>query len=222
MVHEGKSYKKDELMELLWHLDESHDLTLDSLRSHDEDGMFESTLLELSSNGILQLEGNVITLTEEGRQAASDIVRRHRLAERLLVDVMRKTPSETEVAACEFEHILATEIVESICTLLGHPRFCPHGSPIPKGRCCEEATKTVNSLTMPVYDLSAGQTAKVAFINATDANNMNKLLCIGITPGSIIKLQQKRPALVIEVNKTIIAIDDSLGKEINVWRSASN
>ncbi|MBF0291041.1 MAG: metal-dependent transcriptional regulator [Nitrospinae bacterium] len=222
MAHEGKSYKKDELMELLWHLDESHDLTLDSLRSHDENGIFESTLLEFSSNGILKLEGKFITLTDEGRQAASDIVRRHRLAERLLVDVMRKTPSETEVAACEFEHILATEIVESICTLLGHPRFCPHGSPIPRGRCCEEATKTVNSLTMPVYDLSAGQTAKVAFINATDANNMNKLLCIGITPGSIIKLQQKRPALVLEVNKTIIAIDDSLGKEINVWRSASN
>jgi Mn-dependent DtxR family transcriptional regulator len=53
---------------------------------------------------------------------------------------------EAEVAeeACKFEHILSPEATERICTFLGHPRTCPHGSPIPAGECCI-AAKTANA-----------------------------------------------------------------------------
>jgi putative ABC transport system ATP-binding protein len=79
----------------------------------------------------------VVELTARGRQRAADIIRRHRLAERLFTDSLAlESESEIEQQACKFEHILSPEATEKICTFLGHPRTCPHGAPIPPGRCC--------------------------------------------------------------------------------------
>jgi putative ABC transport system ATP-binding protein len=79
----------------------------------------------------------IVALTVRGRQRAADIIRRHRLAERLFTDSLAMD-SETEIEqqACKFEHILSSEATDKICTFLGHPRTCPHGSPIPPGPCC--------------------------------------------------------------------------------------
>src|SRR6266705_572909 len=79
----------------------------------------------------------VVELTPRGRQRAADIIRRHRLAERLFTDSLAlESESEIEQQACKFEHILSPEATEKICTFLGHPRTCPHGAPIPAGECC--------------------------------------------------------------------------------------
>jgi putative ABC transport system ATP-binding protein len=79
----------------------------------------------------------VVQLTDRGRQKAGDIIRRHRLAERLFTDSLA-LDSETEIEqqACKFEHILSPEATDKICTFLNHPRTCPHGAPIPPGHCC--------------------------------------------------------------------------------------
>ncbi len=211
-------HRKDELLEILWHLDECHDLTLSSLREHDPERAFETDLEEFSSNGILQFDSENIAMTDEGRALARGIIRRHRLAERLVADVLGKKPEETERAACEFEHILAPELVESICVLLGHPRSCPHGSPIPEGKCCLEIRKSVESLVIALNEMKTGQVAKVASINTRDERSMGKLLSLGLVPGANIKLLQKTPALVIEVNQTQIAVENSVGEGINIWR----
>src|SRR6266568_396486 len=81
----------------------------------------------------------VVELTSRGRQRAADIIRRHRLAERLFTDSLAlESESEIEQQACKFEHILSPEATDKICTFLGHPRTCPHGAPIPPGPCCAE------------------------------------------------------------------------------------
>jgi putative ABC transport system ATP-binding protein len=79
----------------------------------------------------------IVELTPRGRQRAADIIRRHRLAERLFTDSLAMD-SETEIEqqACKFEHILSPEATDKICAFLGHPRTCPHGAPIPPGPCC--------------------------------------------------------------------------------------
>ena len=84
----------------------------------------------------------MIVFTEKGRKRAEDVIRRHRLAERLFTETFH-VHDEKEVAeqACKFEHILSPEATDSICSFLGHPRTCPHGSPIPAGECCLAATK---------------------------------------------------------------------------------
>jgi putative ABC transport system ATP-binding protein len=77
--------------------------------------------------------------TPAGETRARNIIRRHRLAERLFMDVLSiRDEAEVESSACKFEHILSPDVTDRICTLLGHPAACPHGSPIPKGPCCDE------------------------------------------------------------------------------------
>lgn len=79
----------------------------------------------------------IVELTPRGRERASSIIRRHRLAERLFTDSLAMdSESEIEQQACKFEHILSPEATDRICTFLGHPRTCPHGAPIPPGACC--------------------------------------------------------------------------------------
>src|SRR6266850_1814624 len=79
----------------------------------------------------------IVELTPRGMKRAGDIIRRHRLAERLFTDSLAMD-SETEIEqqACKFEHILSPEATDKICIFLNHPRTCPHGSPIPPGPCC--------------------------------------------------------------------------------------
>jgi putative ABC transport system ATP-binding protein len=79
----------------------------------------------------------VVALTPRGRSRAGNIIRRHRLAERLFTDSLAMD-SETEIEqqACKFEHILSPGATDKICSFLGHPRTCPHGAPIPPGPCC--------------------------------------------------------------------------------------
>lgn len=88
----------------------------------------------------------MIIFTEKGRRRAEDIIRRHRLAERLFTQTFQ-VEDEKEVAeqACRFEHILSPEATDRICSFLGHPRTCPHGSPIPAGPCCVAAKSAIRS-----------------------------------------------------------------------------
>ena len=89
--------------------------------------------------GELPADGDLIVgFTERGRQRAADIIRRHRLAERLFMETLHmQDEQEIEQQACKFELILSPEATEKICTFLGHPKTCPHGSPIPPGQCCQ-------------------------------------------------------------------------------------
>jgi putative ABC transport system ATP-binding protein len=89
----------------------------------------------------------IVELTPRGRQRAGDIIRRHRLAERLFTDSLAMD-SETEIEqqACKFEHILSPEATDKICAFLGHPRTCPHGAPIPPGACCGIRSATIFAL----------------------------------------------------------------------------
>ena len=78
-----------------------------------------------------------IELTDRGKSRARDVVRRHRLAERLFKDTFRIDDHEAHSQACKFEHIISPELDERICSFLGHPTTCPHGNPIPPGNCCD-------------------------------------------------------------------------------------
>jgi putative ABC transport system ATP-binding protein len=90
----------------------------------------------LSDLKLLELHGSEVSLTAHGMNRARDIVRRRRLAERLLTDTFSIADSEADSHACKFEHIISPELDQRICAFLGHPQTCPHGNPIPPGSCC--------------------------------------------------------------------------------------
>ncbi|PYT61768.1 MAG: hypothetical protein DMG35_08670 [Acidobacteria bacterium] len=85
---------------------------------------------------LVALQNGEALLTPMGSQRARDVVRRHRLAERLFKDTFSVDETEAHTQACKFEHIISPELDQRICTFLGHPKTCPHGNPIPPGDCC--------------------------------------------------------------------------------------
>lgn len=157
-----------------------------------------------------------IELTPRGRAEATLIVRRHRLAERLLVDVLDMEGRVAHDQACQFEHILRPEVEERICTLLGHPRGCPHGAPIPPGRCCREADKDPRKVVSVASELEPGQGGAIAYIHADDPRKMNKLLATGILPGQPIRLLRAFPSYVLQVGNTQYAVDREIADAIYV------
>jgi DtxR family Mn-dependent transcriptional regulator len=89
--------------------------------------------------GLVEVKEGREEFTIAGEERARNIIRRHRLAERLFMDVLSiRDEAEIESSACKFEHILSGDVTDRICTLLNHPLACPHGSPIPPGDCCAE------------------------------------------------------------------------------------
>jgi len=98
-------------------------------------------LARMSDLRLVALENGEAQLTPAGSRRARDVVRRHRLAERLFKDTFSIDDSEARTQACRFEHIISPELDQRICTFLGHPTTCPHGNPIPPGECCNGKSK---------------------------------------------------------------------------------
>jgi putative ABC transport system ATP-binding protein len=95
----------------------------------------------MSDLHLIALRNGEVDLTPAGSQRARDVVRRHRLAERLFKDTFAIEDSEARNQACKFEHIISPELDQRICSFLGHPKTCPHGNPIPPGDCCDAKAK---------------------------------------------------------------------------------
>ncbi len=90
----------------------------------------------MAATGLVEVREPEVLLTRRGEDRARDIVRRHRLAERLFTDTFAIDDPEAHTQACKFEHIISPQLDQKICTFLGHPKTCPHGNPIPPGSCC--------------------------------------------------------------------------------------
>jgi len=125
----------DEVLEQLWTRGE----TQGHIDSHDYTAAQWNRLTHtMAEIGLVSLENGSAHFTLKGEARARDVIRRHRLAERLFMDVLSiRDEAEIESSACKFEHILSPEVTDRMCALLGHPTACPHGSPIPKGPCCD-------------------------------------------------------------------------------------
>src|SRR3989338_3867248 len=153
----------------------------------------EQSVKELIENGYLNAKKEWL-FTDKGLKEAEKCVRRHRLAEKLLSDVLDVKPNYLHEASCKFEHGLHYGVEDSICTLLGHPKRCPHGKLIPPGDCCKGFEKITHRLVIPLKDLSPQSLAKITYINTEDKETLKKLIGMGILPGSEIKLLHRFPS----------------------------
>ena len=213
----NKKQEKDEHIERLYNMKENQADSIDVLKNA-MNGNYDAAIIdELSSEDMVQLsqDSNTIALTEKGTDYALQLIRAHRLAERLLYDVLG---GDFEAGACEFEHTITPELVDSICILLGHPKACPHGSPIPQGRCCKESSRTAQSSVVPLVELKVGQSARVAYINCKSDQQLHKIDSLCIRPGAIVTLHQRYPAYVVECEGSNIAMDEQIASNICVWK----
>jgi DtxR family Mn-dependent transcriptional regulator len=209
----------EEVLEALWTGDERGESRREDILRDFETQHLDQAIAELVERGLASLaDDGSIRFTELGREKARGIIRRHRLAERLVHDILAVPMTEVEANACEFEHLVAPGITESICTLLGHPAQCPHGRPIPEGPCCAEARKSIEPIVVSVNRMYTGETARVAYINTKNYSRLQKLTSFGVSPGVSVKLHQRKPAFVLECDQTQVAIEEAVAEEIYVFR----
>jgi len=207
---------KDEHLEELYNLYEAGEDSVEALKSA-MNGEFDPPTVEaLVSEGMIAAsdEGRKVSLTSTGLAHARRLIRAHRIAERLIYDVLG---GEYESGACQFEHIVAPELVDSICILLGHPRECPHGMPIPEGECCRRSTKTYENSVTPLTELKVGRTARVAYVHSGDHQRLHRIDSFQIRPGASVKVHQTYPSYVIECEGAQIALDESIAAAIFVF-----
>lgn len=205
------SESAQELLELLWVAMEEEaqtDLTME--------GAWPEGVDELVRLGLAEWDGEGLFLTPAGRPQAAQAVRRHRLAERLLVDVLATEEAQVDEHACRFEHALVDGVDESICTLLGHPRFCPHGRPIPQGECCRQTRESVERLIAPLCDLQPGQRGKIAYMQMNNPRRVQKLIAMGVLPGVPITLLHRFPSFVFEAGYSQFAVGEEIATDIYV------
>lgn len=203
----------EELLETLWIKTEEEKQSAVAVNTLGVDSSFVGVL---AAGGYVSVTDGHVTLTDKGRPEARNVVRRHRLAERLLADVLGTRDQLTHETACQFEHLLDRGLDERICILLGHPRICPHGKSIPPGRCCQEEQTTAQKLVSPLSQLGQGQKGRVAYIYAPESSQLQKLLAMGILPGAPIRLIQSFPSYVFQVGQTQFAVDREIADAIYV------
>lgn len=171
---------------------------------------------EMLKDKYIEESDGLITLTPSGDRTGESVVRRLRLAEWLLSNVLELEREEWENTACEFEHILTPEVTDSICTFLGHPPTCPHGEPIPRGDCCKAFSREVKPFVLNTTELNPGERGRVVFIAPRHHDRLNRLSSLGLVPGAMVKLHQKQPTYVLDIGETSIAIDYEIAKEVFV------
>lgn len=206
------SERAEEILEALWIQIEEGKKSLDLGASRDDPAIEE--LIKLS---LIRKDQNSIHLLEKGNSYALSCVRRHRLAERLLTDVFYVKKKIIDEVSCKFEHLLHKGLEDNLCAILGHPKFCPHGKPIPPGKCClERRDKKLIKVIAPLTELDVANKGTIAYLQTKEPNQMQKLMSIGVLPGISIVLLQKFPSYVISLGQSQFAIDKELASKIYV------
>jgi len=213
-----KETRKDEILEHIWVALEQNLSARSSIIQTKNPRITDKMLDELIKKDYLIENQAKISFTERGEKEARQLIRAHRLAERLFKDILEIKEESFESNACTFEHILNHELCTAICTLLGHPKECPHAKPIPPGICCKKQLNEVQKVIYSLNELKAGESGKIAYISTAHHKRLDQLIGLGITPGNLVLVHQIFPTFVIKVGETDIALDTEICKEIYIRR----
>lgn len=169
----------------------------------------------LVEDGYIARSGRDVALTEKGRTRAESVVRRHRLAERFLVDILGLPWDQAHIEAGRWEHVISDNVEERFVELLGHPTTCPHGNPIPG---------TIDDPTpqFPVAEAAQGSHVRLARITErieTDSAALSYLDTHGLIPGQGARVADRAPdgtiTLVLD-GKGNVAVGPMMGRDLYV------
>ncbi len=211
----GLSDKAEEILEGLWVITQEKSRERADFRDLETEKDSQE-VRELRLLKYISVSDDGILLNKEGMKEAENAIRRHRLAERLMVDVLDLKKGLMEETACRFEHLLRKDVEESVCTLLGHPALCPHGKPIPRGKCCRESAKTAKSVVSSITDVKKGTKGRIAYLHTMDNKKLQKLMAMGLLPGVSIQVIQKFPAYVLKIGHSQAAMDKEIVRDIYI------
>ena len=153
-----------------------------------------------------------IALTDEGDRRAHELIKRHRLAERLLTDVLKVPLEAAHEEACRLEHALSPEVEARLETALGSPDSCPHGNPIDAG---------ADDHTFPLAEAPAGRTLTIARMEDETPEVVRYLSERKLLPGAQVTLKKREAlgsVLVVEVEGKRHNLSSALAESIRVER----
>lgn len=155
-----------------------------------------------------------VTLTRKGLQTAARVVRRNRLAEVLLTDVLGMPWDQVYEEACKLEHAISERVEEHLVKVLGDPKFCPHGRPIPSADLSEP-----NYAGLPIAQLEIGGRARLHSVTEQMTELLRYLSEIGLQRGTSIEIVEKAPLggpITIAYDGRRQAISLDLAKQLTV------
>jgi len=161
-----------------------------------------------------------VTLTHEGKRAALEVIRHHRLLETWLVRTLGYTWDEVHDEAERLEHVISEDFEHRIAAALGHPSRDPHGEPIPTER-----------LSMPREDalaLSAlrdGQVGRVQSVRAGDTTLLRHLQALGLVPGArvmVMDYSEYDQNLTVRVGARVHVLGYAITSKVYVERDAQH
>ena len=182
-------------------------------------GTVTTTVKRLADRGLVDHRPyRGVELTDRGRRAAIAAIRRHRIVERFLADMLGYAWNEADRLATAFEHELPQEVEDRIFVALDRPDSCPHGFPIP-------AKKTAELPEMPpLYALEPGDIAVVAVPGSTDPEIVAFLDTLGLRPGVRVEVKEKHPfdgPLVLRVDGNDRTLGATVANQVYVQRDDS-
>jgi len=179
-------------------------------------GSVTNTLEVLEEKGLVVREPyKGVNLTEDGRKLALSVFRRHRLAEKLLVDMLGIGWAESHEEACRLEHVISDRLASSIEKSLGNPQTCPHGNPIP-----DENGRVQPIKAQPMSELQSGEVAVVSNIPDENTALLKYLTSLSMFPGTKIEVEEKAPfsgPMLVKVgaNSYPLSLDVAAGIYVN-------
>jgi DtxR family Mn-dependent transcriptional regulator len=177
------------------------------------------TVKRLEREGYLTLDDErVLHLTGTGRDYATSVLRRHRLAEKLLVDVLKVPWAEVHEEACRLEHAISDNLEAHLVKLLGDPGACPHGNPIPGS-----ANVSDPGPLQALADVPSGTTCAVRRIDEhlqTQVDHMRELERGRLMPGQSVTVTASGERLRLDVEGTGVEIDRAVAAGVYVSLTA--
>ncbi|MGH9092959.1 MAG: metal-dependent transcriptional regulator [Acidimicrobiales bacterium] len=170
----------------------------------------------LVQEGYVRRAGRVVELTPKGSALARKVVRKHRLAERLLVDVIGLEWYKVHREAGRWEHVISDEVEARLVQLLGDPGTCPHGNPIPGS-----ASEGPAAGQIPLAEASPGTTVTLARISEQVELDMTALAYLdehGFVPGATAVVASRGPdgTLLLELDASTVAFGPDLSNHLYV------
>ncbi len=171
----------------------------------------------LKAEGWVEDQDRALTLTAKGRARAVSVVRKHRLAERLLTDVIGLPWHKTHMEACRWEHVISDDVEERLVALLNNPATCPHGNPIPgAGR--------PRSDLKPVADLEPGEHVRLERVTEQVEVDLDALIYLddhGFIPGADAEVRSRAPdgTITLTLQKGSIALGPALAGQLYVSKT---
>jgi len=181
-------------------------------------GTITNTVERLEKEGYVTHEPyKGVKLTDKGLKIALQVVRRHRLSERLLTDILHVEWDKVHEAACKLEHGITEEIIKPLEKALRHPKTCPHGNPIPT-KCGGIIEETSLSLT----ELNEREQGTIVKITEEKSDLLHYLDTLGLVPGTSIEILEKAPfdgPITLKIGATSRALSRAMTSIIQVKRT---